>query len=131
MIPKDCRAWLCDHHEGSLSYLSGRGPRSVVVSYAVVDDHILLQVPDYNEIAHYAPGAQVSLDIADGPEATEADPPGPAIDAVRVSGMAQLSPESEVPCEKSFEESWPDGIKTSIVSLPLTDLDVRQAPAEP
>ena len=52
----ECRRWLQEHHEGRLGYLSGRGPRSVVVSYAVADDEILMRVPDYNDIAQYAPG---------------------------------------------------------------------------
>ena len=34
----ECRIWLDHHSEGRLGYIGGRGPRSVVVSYAVTDD---------------------------------------------------------------------------------------------
>jgi hypothetical protein len=34
-----------------------------VVTYALVGDHILLQVPEYNDITQYAPGAEVSLAV--------------------------------------------------------------------
>ena len=46
----ECKAWLCSHHEGRLGYQSGRGHRSVVVSYAIADDQILVRLPDYNDI---------------------------------------------------------------------------------
>ena len=63
LSPHECKAWLCSHHEGRFGYQSGRGHRSVVVSYAVAGDQILVRLPDYNDIVHYAPGAEVSLDV--------------------------------------------------------------------
>ena len=66
LSPHECKAWLCSHHEGRLGYQSGRGHRSVVVSYAVAGDQILVRLPDYNDIVHYAPGAEVSLDVDGG-----------------------------------------------------------------
>jgi hypothetical protein len=118
----ECRRWLQQHHEGRLGYLSGRGPRSVVVSYAVADDQILLQVPDYNDIAQYAPGAQVTLAVDGVVEPTS--PSAPEIDEVSVTGIAAQADESHQPPLDTvqFDESWPNGIKTSIVSLPLTEL---------
>ena len=40
LSPHECKAWLCSHHEGRLGYQSGKGPRSVVVSYSVAEDQI-------------------------------------------------------------------------------------------
>jgi hypothetical protein len=132
-VALDSRTWLGQHHEGTLSYMSGCGPRSVTISYALVGEEILLQVPDYNEIAHYAPGAQVSFAVADEIEARSADQPDPAICEVRVTATAQLESDARghPPVETLFDESWPDGIMTSIVTLPLTDLQVSaRRPAE-
>ena len=66
LSPHECKAWVCSHHEGRLGYQSGRGHRSVVVFYAVADDQILVRLPDYNDIVHYAPGAEISLDVDGG-----------------------------------------------------------------
>ena len=33
------------------------------MSYIVAGDQILLQIPEYNEIAQYAPGAEVTLAV--------------------------------------------------------------------
>ncbi len=63
LSPPECRAWLSEHHEGRLGYLSGRGPRSVVVCYAMAGDRIMLRLPDYNDIVHYAPGSEISLAV--------------------------------------------------------------------
>ena len=118
----ECRGWVEQHHEGRLGYLSGRGPRSVVVSYTVVGDQIRVRVPDYNDIAQYAPGAQVTLAV-DG--ALEATPPGePAFEEVSVTGTAaHAKPPHQPPVNTvRFDESWPTGIKISVVSLPLTEL---------
>src|SRR4029453_930014 len=79
---REWRRWVEQHHQGRLGYLSGRGPRSVVVSYTVVGDQIRVRVPDYNDIAQYAPGARVTLAV-DG----EADHTS-AVEAVSVTGTA-------------------------------------------
>jgi hypothetical protein len=125
---RDCRSWLGQRHEGRLGYLSGRGKQSVVVTYALVGDHILLQVPEYNDITQYAPGAQVSLAVDGGVEPMSVAQPGRTIDAIIVTGTAALASEGDrwSTCAALFEESWPAGIRTSIVSLPLTGLEVRE-----
>ena len=82
----ECRRWIQQHHEGRLGYLSGCGPRSVVVSYAVTGDEILMRVPDYNGIAQYAPGSQVTLAV-DG-LVEPASPSKPEIEEVSVTGIA-------------------------------------------
>jgi hypothetical protein len=61
MSYSECRIWLDHHSEGELGYIGGRGPRSVVGSYAVTEDQILFLVPAYNEITQYVPGKQVTL----------------------------------------------------------------------
>jgi len=114
----ECRRWVEQHHEGRLGYLSGRGPRSVVVSYTVVGDQIRVQVPDYNDIAQYAPGARVTLAV-DG----EVDDTA-AIEEVSVTGTAghgdgnDRAPGDPAPCE-----SWPAAIKTSVVTLQLAEME--------
>jgi hypothetical protein len=133
LTPKECRRWLEEHHEGRLGYLSGRGPRSVVVSYAVADHQILMRVPDYNDIAPYAPGAQVTLAVDGG---LEPGPPGEAaIEEVSVTGTAAYAdPAQQPPVDTDqFAESWPTGIKISVDSLPLTQLSgvERRADLQP
>ena len=79
----ECHAWLSSHDVGRLSYLSGRGPRSVVVLYELADDEIVMRLPDYHDAAHYAPGAEVLLDVEGVGNAGR--------DAVRVVGRALLA----------------------------------------
>ena len=124
MSPSECCTWLRQHHEGRLSYLSGRGPQSVVVSYVVAGDQILLQIPEYNEIAQYAPGAEVTFAVDRKVEPTSAIQPGVTIDMVSVTGTAALAAGANPPpaAAGGFGESWPAGIKISLLSLPLTQV---------
>ena len=126
-ISLDCRIWLGQRHEGRFSYLSGRGPLSVVVTYVLIGDQILLQVPEYNDITQYAPGRKVSL-VVDGRVEARLNQPGRTIDAITVTGTAAVAPEGGrwSVAAALFEESWPAGVRTRIVSLPLTELDVRE-----
>jgi hypothetical protein len=121
----ECRRWLEQHRQGRLGYLSGRGPRSVVVSYAVVGDQILVKVPDYNDIAHYAPGAQVTLAVDGKIDHTA------VIEEVSVTGTAgHQDGNVAVPGDAvQFDESWPAAIKTSVVTLPLTGMEGVRRPA--
>jgi hypothetical protein len=59
----ECRSWLAHHRFGRLGFMSGRGRRSVAVSYALRSDTVVVRVGDYNDIARYAPDAQVTLDV--------------------------------------------------------------------
>ncbi len=123
MSASECCTWLRQHHEGRLSYLSGRGPQSVVVSYVVAGDQILLQIPEYNEIAQYAPGAEVTLVVDRMVEPTSAIQPGVTIDVVSVTGTAALVTEADrPPAAGGFGEFWPAGIKISLLGLPLTQV---------
>jgi len=122
LTASECRRWLHRHQEGRLGYLSGSGQRSVVVSYAVSGARILLQVPEYNDIAQYAPGAEVTLAVDGLVEHAASEP---ATREVRVSCTAASADEvSQLPTDAvRFEESWPTGIQISIVSLPLTRVE--------
>ena len=93
-----------------------------MVSYTVAGDQILVRVPDYNDIAQYAPGAQVTLAV-DG--AAESTPGEPATRRSAVTGTAAYADETTRPPVDTapFEESWPTGIKTSVVTLPLTHVE--------
>ena len=99
LSPHECKAWLCSHHEGRLGYQSGKGPRSVVVSYAVAEDQILVRLPDYNDIVHYAPGSEVSLDVDGGTPAAHRE-------TVVVTGRAALAGTGQKPLidQTAFEE---------------------------
>jgi len=118
LSPHECRAWICSHREGRLGYQSGRGHRSVVVSYAVADDKILVRLPDYNDIVHYAPGAEVSLDVDGGTPAAHRE-------TVIVTGTAALADSAERPLidQAAFEEDWPADIRTSVICLPLNTVE--------
>lgn len=114
----ECTDWLSSHREGRLGYTSGRGPRSVVVSYAMAGEHIVVRVPDYNDIAHYAPGAAVTFDVED-----DQAEPAPRPETVSVSGTAALVDRPDELGGVDFAESWPDGVGTAVVSLPLTAVE--------
>ena len=108
----------------AFGYLSGRGQRAVVVSYSIAGAMILVRVPDYNDIAQYAPGAAVSLAVEGAAESTSAG--GLATSEVMVTGTAAHADEETIrpPADtEPFEESWPIGIMTSVVVLPLTNME--------
>jgi hypothetical protein len=114
----ECKAWVCSHHEGRLGYQSGRGPRSVVVSYAVAGDQVLVRLPDYNDIVHYAPGAEVSLDVDGGTPAAHRE-------TVTVTGTAELAETDQRPLidQAAFQEDWPADVRTSVICLPLNTVE--------
>jgi hypothetical protein len=114
----ECRAWLCSHHEGRLGYQSGKGPRSVVVSYAVAEDQILVRVPDYNDIVHYAPGSEVRIDVDGGTPAAHRE-------TVVVTGQAALAESCQKPLidQAAFQEEWPPDVSTSVICVPLTAIE--------
>lgn len=114
----ECHDWLTSHREGRLGYLTGRGPRSVVVSYAITDEQIMLRLPDYNDIVQYAPGERVTFEV-DGVHAPVGD-----FETVVVTGEARLAAQhtSEVQ-QTCFEEQWPAGVATSVICLPMTEIE--------
>ena len=117
----ECRIWLDHHSEGQLGYIGGRGPRSVVVSYAVTDDQILFLVPAYNEITQYVPGKQVTFQVAG-----ESSGPAPRYyDTVSVTGTANLPRLAQAPIVRrtNFVELWPPHMTTSVICLPMAELE--------
>ena len=113
----ECRSWLRSHTEGRLGYLSGRGLRWVVVCCALSwDDKIVLRVPEYNEVGQYAPGERVTIGV-DGMTSLGCQ------QTVRVSGRAVVLPDPSVRELNGWGgESWPSGISTSTVALPLEEV---------
>jgi nitroimidazol reductase NimA-like FMN-containing flavoprotein (pyridoxamine 5'-phosphate oxidase superfamily) len=119
----ECRDWLRNHREGRLGYHTGRGPRSVVVSYAVAEDQIMMQLPDYNDIVHYAPGERVTLEVEGG------RPVVGDFGTVTVTGQAQLAADDSRPASQThFDEQWPSGVSTSVICLPLTEVEGYELP---
>jgi Pyridoxamine 5'-phosphate oxidase len=118
LSPHECKAWLCSHHEGRLGYQSGRGPRSVVVSYAVAGDQVLVRLPDYNDIVRYAPGSEVSLDVDGGTPAAHRE-------TVTVTATAELAESDKRPLidQAAFREDWPSDVRTSVICLPLNTVE--------
>lgn len=118
LSPHECKAWVCSHHEGRLGYQSGRGHRSVVVFYAVAGDQVLVRLPDYNDIVHYAPGAEISLAVEGGTPAAHRE-------SVTVTGTAELAENTQRPLidQAAFEEDWPSDVRTSVICLPLNTVE--------
>jgi len=115
----ECHEWLNSHREGRLAYQTGRGPRSVVVSYALSGESVMFKLPDYNDIVRYAPGERVTLEV-EGVDETAGD-----FETVTVTGQAQLvtgRAEQGEPVAH-FQEQWPDGVPTKVISLPLTEVE--------
>lgn len=114
----ECHAWLSSHDEGRLGYLSGRGPRSVVVLYELADDEIIMRLPDYHDAAHYAPGAEVRLDVEGVENAGR--------DAVRVVGRALLADRATLAAAHGLDpeaEYEASRVAISVVCLPLGDVE--------
>src|SRR6476646_3408934 len=108
----ECRSWLDQHHEGRLDYQTGRGPRSLVVRYAVTADTVLVRVPTYNDLLQYAPGESVTLEVDDrlGPDQFE---------KVTVTGTASLVDRDS----GSLAEDWPAELPTRVIGLPIQVID--------
>jgi nitroimidazol reductase NimA-like FMN-containing flavoprotein (pyridoxamine 5'-phosphate oxidase superfamily) len=124
----ECRIWLAHHSEGQLGYIGGRGPRSVVVSYAVTDDQVLFLIPAYNEITQYVPGKQVSFQVAG-----ESSGPAPRhYETVSVTGTANSLRPEQAPIVRrtNFVELWPQDVTTSVICLSMAQVEgtERQLP---
>ena len=122
----ECQAWLGTHTEGRLGYLSGRGPRWVVVSYSMAaDGAIVLRIPEFNEIGQYAPGERVTFEVdgVTGPGKPQ---------TLRVRGRADLRT-GRTPAAVSGErgERWPAGVHASIVVLQIDEIQNLDLPNPP
>jgi hypothetical protein len=113
----ECRSWLCDHDEGRLGYQTGRGPRAVVTRYRVINDMVVLVLPEYNEICQYAPERTITLNVS---ALTDND----TFTEVVVTGTGHLA-DNEPLLDEATEpfEHWPTGVTTHTVRLDLTKLE--------
>ena len=95
-----------------MGHLTGRGPRAVVVSYAVTDDQVVFRIPEYNEICQYAPGRQITLSVSCGCASTRTE--------VVVSGVGFV-PDHPATLLGAVDlvEEWPPGMATHLVCLDL------------
>jgi len=98
-----------------MSYQSGRGPRAVVVNYAVEQDCVLVRLPEYNEALQYSLDTETTLAV------DEPCTPAGCAATVLVTGTARpcLPRSTALAC---LHEDWPDGVPTTVVRLPLTRL---------
>ena len=127
LAPEEYRTWLKGHSEGRLRYWSGRGPRGVVVRYALSGDHITFRLPDYNDVVHFAPGEPVTLTVDGRP--TTAD----GYQTVSVCGTARLAgtnAPSTVDAAQ-LDETWPPGVTTTVIELPITSVSGVVQPPGP
>ncbi len=119
LSPVECRDRLQRRHEGRLSCLTGRGPRAVVIDYAVDGNDIVLRIPEYNDLAPYATSSEITL-LVDVP-----GPPGSGPALVTVTGRAEVVEHGEhiAPGPKELAEVWPSGLQTWTLRLSLEHLE--------
>jgi hypothetical protein len=105
------RDLLVRRQEGRLGYASGTGHEWVVVTYTIMDSHVVIRVPEYSEIAWYAPGTEVTL-IVDG---DQTHPGAVQLRRIAVSGECHQQASDLDP----RAEHWPEGINVTVICLPL------------
>jgi hypothetical protein len=111
-VSRSDRRRLSRHREGRLHYQTDRGPRCLAVTYAVAGDYVLLRLPEYNDLGHYAPGRSVVLEVRD-----------PDHD-LQVEGVAQAAgPQHQALVERTrFPEPVPTGVTCRVICLPVGGL---------
>ena len=112
----ECRSWLATHGVGRLAYHSGCGDRAVVVCYALGEDEVVFRLPEYSPVLPYLPGTQITLEVEERTADDQAE-------AVRVTGTARAADEDARVRRVTPAESWPAGVSTHLVCLPMTDVD--------
>lgn len=112
LVSSEDRLRLSQHQEGHLHYQTGRGPRSLAVTFAVAGDYVLLRLPEYNDLGHYAPGRPVVLDVPDPDH------------GLQLEGVAQVAgPRLEALIKQTrFPEPVPAGVAARVICLPLDGL---------
>src|SRR4051812_19827699 len=119
---EECWSRLRRHAEGRLGYLSGRGPRHVVVPYAVRGERLVVRLPDYNEAAQYAPGNTVTFDVTDRIGDHRAE-------RVEVRGRARSAGEDEDREPDGLtDEHWPAHLPTRLLWLPVDEVSGEVEP---
>ena len=111
----ECRSWLGgERRQGRLGHDTGRGPRAVVVSYAVADDRVVVRLPEYNEIRQYAPGRRITLSVSWVCARTH------ILTEVVVRGVGFVPDhQSSLAAAVDPGEKWPPGISTQLICLDL------------
>ena len=113
----ECRGWISDRSQGQLRHHTGRGPRAVVVNYAVTDDQVVVRLPEYNEICQYALGRLVTLNVSGTCSNTWMRT------EVSVTGVGHFArTEAQLPDAVDLAEHWPAGMATYIMCLDLSDI---------
>ena len=112
----ECHAWIFGHDEARLGFDTGRGHRSVVVTYAARADEVLLLLPEYHPAAGYVLGSRVTLDV----EATRTDG---RWETVRASGVAYEGDDLEGGAGRPGHGSWPPGVVTHTVHVPFASVE--------
>lgn len=120
---QECWSQLNVHREGRLGYLSGRGPRHVVLAYAVVGDELVVRVPAYNEATQYAGGGAITFDVADRDAGHEAK-------RIEVLGRGRLAePEDDVP-DALPDEHWPADLPRRLLWLQVDSMHGETEPTD-
>ena len=90
----------------------------MVVLYTLAGRQIVMRLPDYHDAAHYAPGAEIHLDVEGAGEAGR--------DAVRVRGRAVLAGRAPMGVPDGTGANLDDGASTaatSVVCLPISQIE--------
>lgn len=98
-------AWnlVRSRREGRLHFLSGRGPRAVVVPYATTDTAVVIELPAYNDALPYLEGSVVDVEVSDQ------DDDGRQW-SVQVSGCPR--PTSTDPSQSDVIRQWPSALSS-------------------
>jgi sirohydrochlorin ferrochelatase len=115
ITPAD-RELLFRRQEGRLSYSSGKGRQTVVVTYTVNDGHLVIRVPEYSEIGWYAPGTKVTLTV----DGDQAHPRAVHLRRTATTGRCHQQASETDP----RAEQWPAGIHVTALCLPLVESEV-------
>jgi hypothetical protein len=112
----ECCSRLRYHHEGRIGYQTGRGWRSVVVTFRTHADEVLIRLPDYHDAVHYAPGQDVTFEVCEPGAETD------RLDEIKICGQAALAGDDPEPEAEPFEEPpWP-GTTMRVIRVPTQDI---------
>ena len=117
----ECWSRLRRHSEGRLGYLSGRGPRQVVVPYAVWDRTVVLRLPEYHEAARYLTDRPVTFAVVERIDRRTAE-------RVEVVARARLFEAEGGVLSALPDEHWPVDLPNRLVWL---EVDEVQGETEP
>lgn len=111
----ECWSRLRQHSEGRLGYLSGRGPRQVVVPYTVWDRTVVLRLPEYHEAARYLTDGPVTFAVVERIDRHTAE-------RVEVLARARLSEAEGGVLSALPDEHWPVDLRSRLVWLDVDDV---------